>query len=175
MNQKQVGELRLPPAQLSNQTKMKINPSFAPGSLFNRAGKQTWRVTAVTRLSNSLRNSMRGTLFRQLQRPVIVAVSVMRMMQSAINQIIHVIAMRNGSVAAIGTMNVLPVVAFRSERAFIGICGTDGDDVFVHMVTMRMMQMAVVKIIHVPIVHDGDMSAIFAMDMRMVGVSCARM
>ncbi len=154
---------------------MKINPSFAPGSLFNRAGKQTWRVTAVTQLSNSLRNSMRGTLFRQLQRPVIVAVSVMRMMQSAINQIIHVIAMRNGCVAAVGAMNVLLVVAFRTERAFVGIHGADGDGVFVHVVAVRMMQVPVVKVIHVPIVHDCDVSAIFTMDMRMVGVSYARM
>ena len=77
--------------------------------------------------------------------------------------------------AAVGTMNVLPVVAFRTERAFVGIRGTDGDGVFVHMVAVRMMQMAVVKIIHVPVMHDGNVSAIFAMDVGMIGVSCARM
>ena len=106
---------------------------------------------------------------------MVVAVSVVWMMQSAINQIINVIAMWNGCVAAVGAMNVLLVVAFRTERAFIGIHGADGDGVFVHVVAVRMMQVPVVKVIHVPLVHDGDVSAIFAMNMRMVGVSCARM
>ena len=126
-------------------------------------------------LASTKFDAARGNLFRQLQRPVIVAVSVVWMMQSAINQIIHVIAVRNGCVAAVGAMNVLLVVAFRPERAFVGIRGTDGDGVLVHVVAVRMMQMAVVKIIHVPIVHDGDMSAIFAMDMRMIGVRFAGM
>ena len=126
-------------------------------------------------LASTKFDAARGNLFRQLQRPVIVAVSVVWMMQSAINQIIHVIAVRNGCVAAVGAMNVLLVVAFGAERAFVGIRGTDGDDVFVHVVAVRMMQVAVMKIIYVPIVHDGNVSAIFAMDMRMIGVRFAGM
>ena len=118
---------------------------------------------------------IRGELFHHLQRPVVVAVSVMRMMQSAINQIIHVIAVRNGGVAAVGTVNVLPVMAFRAQRAFVRIDVADGYGVFIHMVAVRMVQMAVVEIIHVPVVHDGDMPAIFAVDMGMVRVSFAGM
>ena len=118
---------------------------------------------------------VRKRLANHLKRPVIVAMSVVWMMQSAVNQIINVIAVRNASVAAVGAMNVLLVVAFRPERAFVRIRSTDGDGVLVHMVAMRMMQMAVVQIIHVPIVHDGDVSAIFAMDMRMIGVRFAGM
>jgi len=118
---------------------------------------------------------MRGILFHHLQRPVVVAVSLMRMMQSAINQIIHVVAVRNSGVAAVGTVNVLPIMAFRAQRAFVGIHGADGDGVFVYVVAVRMMQVPVVKVIHVSVVHDCDVSAIFTMDMRMVGVSCARM
>jgi len=106
---------------------------------------------------------------------MVVAVSVVWMMQSAINQIINVIAMWNGCVAAVGAMNVLLVMPFRTERAFVGIHGADSDGVFVHVVAVRMMQMAVVEVIHVPIVHDRNVPAIFAMNMRMVGVSCARM
>ena len=114
-------------------------------------------------------------LFRHLQRPVVVAVSVMRMMQPAINQIIHVVAVRNGGVAAVGAVNVLPVVAFRSQRAFVRVGVADGNNVFINVVAVRMVQMAVVEIIHVPVVHDGDMPAIFAVDMGMIGVSCARL
>jgi hypothetical protein len=114
-------------------------------------------------------------LFHHLQRPVVVAVSVMRMMQSAINQIIHVVAVRNGGVAAVGAVNVLPVMAFRSKSAFVRVGVADGNGVFIYMVAVRMMQMAIVEIIHMPVVHDGDMPAIFAMDVGMVRMSSVRM
>jgi len=109
-------------------------------------------------------------LFHHFKRPVVVAVIAVRVMQVSINKIINMITVRNGRMAAVGAMNVLPVVAFRAQRAFVGIDITNRDDVFVHVATMRMMQMAVVKVIHVPVMHDGDVSAIFAVDVRMVGV-----
>jgi hypothetical protein len=114
-------------------------------------------------------------LFHHLKRPVVVTVIAMRMMQVSINQIVQMIAMWNGCVATVGAMNVLPVVAFRAKCAFVRIDVTHRDDVFVHVVAMRMMKMAVVKIIHMSGVHDGDVTAIFAVDMRMIGVSFARM
>ena len=106
---------------------------------------------------------------------MIVAVIAVRMMQVSVHQIVHMIAMRDGGVAAVGAMNMLLVVAFRTECTLVGIHGTDGDGVFVHVVAVRMMQMAVVKIIHMPAMHDGNVSAIFAMDVGMIGVSCARL
>lgn len=118
---------------------------------------------------------MSENLFRQLQRPVVVAVSIVRMMQMAINQIIHVVAVRNGGVAAVGTVNVLPVVAVRSQRAFVGVDVADRNGMFIHVVAVRMMQMPVVEIIHVPVVHDGEMPAIFAVDVGMARVSFAGM
>ena len=107
-----------------------------------------------------------------MNRPVIVAVSVMRMMQSTINQIIQVIAVGNSGVAAIGPVNVLPVMAFRSKSAFVGVGVADGNRVFIHMVAVGMVQMAVMEIVHVPVVHDGDMPAIFAVDVGMIIVRC---
>ena len=125
------------------------------------------------RLASTKFDAARGNLFRQLQRPVIVAVSVMRMMQMAIHEIIHVVAVRDGDVTTVGTVNVLPVVAFRSKRAFVRVDVADGNGVLIHVVAVRMVQMAVVEIIHVPLVHDGDMPAIFAVGMSMIGVSGA--
>lgn len=110
-----------------------------------------------------------------MKRPVVVAMSVMRMMQAAIHKVIHVVAMRNGGVTTIGTMDVLPVVAFRAKCALVGICGADGNDVFIHMPVVRMMQMAVVKIINMTIVHNGNVPTIFAVNMRMIGVRFAGM
>ena len=101
--------------------------------------------------------------------------AIVRMMQVSINEIINMITVRNGGVAAVGAMNVLFVVAFRAQRAFVGIDVTDRDDVFIHVVAVRMMQMAVMKIIHVPLVHNGDVPAVFAVNMRMTGVSGTRL
>lgn len=114
-------------------------------------------------------------LFNHLQRSVVVAVPVVRMMQFAVNQIINVIAVRHSGVAAAGTVNVLPVVAFCAERAFVWIRGADGDDVFIHVIAVRMMQMSVMKIIHMPIVHDGRMPAVFAVNVGMIGMCRAGM
>ena len=106
-----------------------------------------------------------------LKRPMVVAMFVMRMMQSAIHQIIHVVAVWNDGMTAVGAMDVLPVVAFRAKRAFVRVDVADGNGVFIHMVAVRMMQMTVVEIIHVPVVHDGDVSAIFAVDVGMLRMS----
>ena len=106
---------------------------------------------------------------------MIVAMSIVRMVQMAVHQIIQVVAVRNGGVAAVGSVNMFPVVAFRSQRAFVRVDVADGNGVFIHMVAVRMVQMAVVEIIHVPLVHDGDMPATLAVDVGMIGVSCAGM
>ena len=120
-------------------------------------------------------DAARERLADHWQRPVVVAVSVMRMMQSAIHQIIHVVAVRNGGVAAVGAVNMLPVVAFGSQRAFVRIDIADRNDVFIHVIAVWMVQMAVMEIIHVPFVHDGDVPAILAVDVGMVRVRFAGM
>ena len=106
---------------------------------------------------------------------MVVAVIAVRMVQMSVNQVIKMITVWNDSVAAVGPVNVLPVMAFRPQRAFVRVDVADGNGVFIHMVAMRMVQMAVVKVIHVPVMHDGDMPAIFAVDVGMVRMCFARM
>jgi len=130
------------------------------------------KATMEPRCENRLISSCS---FYNLQRPMIVAMSIVRMVQMAVHQIIQVVAVRNGGVAAVGSVNMFPVVAFSSQRAFVGVGVTDRNDVFIHMVAVRMVQMAVVQIIHVPLVHDGDVPAILAVEMGVVRVSFARM
>lgn len=115
--------------------------------------------------------------FNNFQRPVVVAMVAMRMMKSPIHQIINMIAMRNGGVAAIRAMNVLRRVfpGGKTGRAFVRIAGINRNLMLVHMVAMRMMQMAVVKIVHVSFVLHRRMSATRAVDMRMARVSRAGM
>ena len=109
--------------------------------------------------------------------PVVVAMVAMRMMQASVNQIVNMVAVRNGGMAAIGTVNMFRRVFLGGEarRAFVGIRGTDGNRVLVHMVAVRVMQMAVVQIIHMAFVFDGGVSAAGAVDVRMIGVRGAGM
>jgi len=112
-----------------------------------------------------------------LNRPVVVAMVAMRMMQAFVNQIVNMVAVRNGGMAAIGAVNVFRNVFShgKTECAFVGIRGTDGNRVLVHMVAVRMVQMAVVQIIHMAFVFDGGVSAAGAVDVRMIGVRGAGM
>lgn len=108
---------------------------------------------------------------------MVVAMIAMRMVEVALNEIIHVIAMGNGGMAAIGTVNVpgRMLGGGKAGRAFVGIDRTDGDLVFVHMVAMRVMEMAVVKIIYVPFMLDRRVSTTLAVGMGMIRMRCARM
>ena len=49
-----------------------------------------------------------------------------------------------------------------------GICGIDRDDMFVHMILVHMVEMTIVKIVHMPIMANRGVSAIRAMAMRVV-------
>ena len=120
-------------------------------------------------------DAIRKNLTNYLKRPVVVAVIVVRMMQSAIHQIIHVVAMWNGGMAAVRTVDVLPVMAFGAKRAFVRIAVADRDNVLIYVIAVRMMQMAVLEIIHMPAMHDGDMPAALAVDMGMLRMSSAGM
>jgi hypothetical protein len=49
-----------------------------------------------------------------------------------------------------------------------GICGIDRDDMFVHMILVHMVEMTIVKIVHMPSMANRGVSAIRAMAMSMV-------
>lgn len=101
---------------------------------------------------------------------MIVAMIAMRMMQSAINKIIDVIAMRHLRVAAVGTMYVF----FTFDRATtIRIGFADFDHMFVDVTVMRVMQVSVMKVINMAFVLDGGMSAFFAVLVWMVFMNFA--
>lgn len=114
-------------------------------------------------------------LLNYFKRPVVVAMVAVGMMQASLNQIIHVVAMRDGRMAAIWAVNVFRRVfsGGKARAAFIRIGGINRNRMFVHMVAVRMMQMAVVEIVHVPLVLDGSVPAASAVDVRMVGMSRA--
>jgi len=113
-------------------------------------------------------------LFNYLNRSVVVAMVAVRMMEAAVNQVIHVVTMGNRGMAAIGTMNVLrrAFISGESRGAFVRIGRINGNRVFVHMILVWMMQMAIVEVIYMPFMLDGDMPAAGCVDVSMVRMRC---
>ena len=109
-----------------------------------------------------------------LDRTVIVAVVAVRMMQMAVDQVIHVIAVRNGRMTTAGTMHVCRVVATArmSGSAGVGIGFCHVERVLFNGATrILVVQMTVVQVVHVSIVLHGNVSAARSMLMRVVGVN----
>jgi hypothetical protein len=49
-----------------------------------------------------------------------------------------------------------------------GICGIGWDDMFVHMILVHMVEMTIVKIVHMAVMANRGVSAFWAMAMRVV-------
>lgn len=121
-----------------------------------------------------IQSPMSPNLLNNLKRSVVIAMVAMRMMEAAIDQVVHMIAMRNGRVSAIRPMNML-CRAFRggeSRRAFIGIGRINSNCMFIHVILVWMMKMAIVNIIYMPFMLNRDVPAAGGVDVSMVRVGC---
>lgn len=95
-----------------------------------------------------------------------------RVVQVAVDQVVDVVTVRDGFVAATGAMDVAGLVAaaFVLGRAAVGVGGRDRDHVLVDVVAMRMVQVAVVQVVDMTVMPDGRVAAAGAMGVVMVGV-----
>lgn len=103
---------------------------------------------------------------------VVVAVSVMWTMQVAGHQVVDVIPMWYGRVAAVGTVHVIAGVGTTLVvwRAGVGIRVAHSEDVLVDMAIVRMVQVAVVQIVDVALVVDGLMATALTVLVSVVGM-----
>jgi hypothetical protein len=87
------------------------------------------------------------------------------MVQMAIHQVVHMVAMRHDFVAAIGTVSVRLLIggAALVRRAFLRIRRGHLNLMVVHMIAVGVMQVAIVKIISVAVVFHGGVPAVWAM------------
>lgn len=99
---------------------------------------------------------------------MMVAVVTVRVMEDAVDQIVDVIAMRDGFMPAPGAMAMPRGVAccHRTDAA-VGVSGTDFDMVFIIVNAlafdlMRVMQMAVVQVVDMTVMSNCDMPATLA-------------
>jgi hypothetical protein len=98
---------------------------------------------------------------------MIVAMIAVRMVQPAVYEIVDMVTMRHRFMSAVWTVCVRAVDL---RRAFHGICGVHRDDMLVHVIPVHMVEMAVVKIIHMAIMANRGVSAFRAMVMSVVGM-----
>lgn len=101
---------------------------------------------------------------------VVVAMAVVRVMQMALYEVIHVIAVRDCLVTAVGTMRVRRVmtVAGMTIGAVRRIRRTDLEGVLVDVALVGMVHVSVVKEVGVAVVLNGSMAAVLAMLMGVI-------
>lgn len=104
---------------------------------------------------------------------MIVAVVAVRIMESAVDKIVDMIAMRDRFVATSRAMYMFGIVSLVPEfrRAAVRILGAHLDDMFFNNVAFLMVEMAVVEIVDVIAMFNGDVTAFRAMLMGMIGVN----
>ena len=91
--------------------------------------------------------------------------------QTAVDDVVNVIAVRYGFVAATFAVNV--AVAGVNRMAAVRIGFIDAQCVFVVVTIVLMMQVAVVQIINVAFVFDGSVAAVCAVNVVMMFVGFA--
>jgi hypothetical protein len=85
--------------------------------------------------------------------------TIVRMMQVSIHQVIDVIPVWNGRVSAVGTVNMSFRISLRSMCATVRMRLIHLDFVFDDVVSLQMFQMALSQIIDMAVVFDRGMSA----------------
>jgi hypothetical protein len=92
---------------------------------------------------------------------MVIAVITMRVMKMAGHQVIDVVAMRYGLMTAARPVLValLMLAATVAGRAAGGIVVANGEAVFLHAVTLDVVQVALVQVIHMAIMFDACVPA----------------
>jgi hypothetical protein len=95
------------------------------------------------------------------------------------NEIVHVVAMGNTLMRTVETMgmNLVMTSAQVIGRASVRIGRANFEHVFIHVIGMRMMQMAIVQIVGMASVDDGHVTARRTMSVSVIlmvrtGVHC---
>lgn len=100
---------------------------------------------------------------------MVVAMPVVGMVQVAIHQIVHMIAVRHGIVTASRAMDVRCIVpgACMTSRTRIGVFRRDRQHMLVYVIAVRAVQMPVVQVVHMTVMQDCGVPAALAVNVRM--------
>lgn len=103
---------------------------------------------------------------------MVVTVPVMRAVQMPRDEVVHVIAVRDGLMAAVCAVNVtlvVPSTAVR-RRAGGGVHRSDFENALIHVPVVGVVEVAVVQIVDVVAVANGGMAAGWAVVVLVVRV-----
>jgi len=90
---------------------------------------------------------------------MIVAMTVVKIMQPALYQIINVVPMRDSLMSTSWPMHMTRVMPFRSVSATIRVFFVHFDGVFIHLISMHMFEVSVLQIIGMSMMFDSQMPA----------------
>jgi hypothetical protein len=107
-----------------------------------------------------------------LDRTVIVAVSVVRVVQMTVDEIVSMVAVRNSLVATATAVIAAIGVAFAVllRGAARRMSRVDGECVLVDVAFVRIMHVAVVQVVRMIVVPHGRVTAVGTVLVRMIGV-----
>lgn len=99
---------------------------------------------------------------------MVVACSTFGMMKMSLYQVVGVIAVRHRFMPTSGAMFVLSGVAsaIMAGRTRGRMPGVDGNHMLIYVICVRMVQVAIVKVVHMSFVLDSGVSARWAMFVR---------
>lgn len=102
-----------------------------------------------------------SVLRRHGHRTVVVAVVAVGVVQVPVHEVVHVVAMWHGLVSAAGAVHVTRVVraAVVVGCALIRVLRADRQHMLVDVVTVGVMQVAIVQVVHVPVVLQRGVAA----------------
>ena len=110
-------------------------------------------------------------LLNNFHRAVVVAVVAVLVVQTAVYDVVDVIAVRYGFVAAAFAVNMTGTSLH--GVAAVGVGGADADAVFVVVAVVFVVQVAVVNVVDVAVVFDGGVTAALSVNVLVVGVGMA--
>lgn len=92
---------------------------------------------------------------------MVVAVVSVGVVEMVVDQVIDVVAVRDGGVAAVGPVGVPRLVGGASviRGAVIGVARANRERVLIDVVSVGMVEMTVVQVVDVVVVPDRDMPA----------------
>jgi hypothetical protein len=101
---------------------------------------------------------------------MVIAMVAVLVMKAPFNQIIDVVTMRHGLMAAVRAVNMVMIMAnmVLDRLAAIGVFAGDFDDMFVDVIAMGMMKVSVMQIVDMIVMLDGNMSTASAVLMVVV-------
>ncbi|SCX35583.1 hypothetical protein [Agrobacterium rosae] len=101
---------------------------------------------------------------------VVIAMVAVLVMKTSFNQIVNMVTMRHGFMAAVRAVDMAMIVAdmVLDRTAAIGVVITHLDDVFIDMIAMGMMEVSIMQVVNMVAMFDGHVAAVGAMFMVVV-------